>query len=299
MDNSNPLSLAFLEQKPGAAASVLQEFSAERLAEFLSEVPIDILIPVIENMAAWPAARSLAEIPPHLSAAVLRKLPDAKAETLLRLIGSDRYQAIIKKMPAAVARKLYHKLAYPISTVGAWMDTAIPSFTGTTTVAHCLEQVRQNKSHLGGIVMVINDKRELSGVVDIEQILISDKSEALNRLMDKSVTAISSRATLWEVEHHDGWIHFPTLPVTDLDGHVLGALTHSALRTGTAKAVYRERPSKYSLLTHMTRAYFVALGGMMHVVTGVDSSATEQRITPAHGGEKAPAETESWERHYE
>lgn len=267
---TDALSLAYLQHKPEAAARTLESFSAEQLREFLQAVPPAVLAPVIAHMSAWPAARSLAALPPRLAANLLRLLPDSDAETLLRLTGSDTARAILAQMPSAQTRKFQRKLAYPTSAVGAWMDSSIPSFTSDTAAGSCLEHIRQARTPLGGVVMVIDNGRRFCGLVEIETLLTADARQSLSRLMTSGIVPLSARATLWEVENHDGWIQFPTLPVVDLDGHLLGALTHSALRTGTARQARHHTLPRFSLPAHMTRAFFIALGGMSRLLTGLE-----------------------------
>ena len=123
----NLLSLVFLEKRPRAAAALLQDFTPEDCAQFLQDIPLEVLVPVIDGMASWPAARTLSLLPVDVTADVLRDLPDAESETLLRLMDSEQRNAVMAHMPAATAQGFANKLAYPISSVGAWMDTAVPA----------------------------------------------------------------------------------------------------------------------------------------------------------------------------
>ena len=270
MSDPNVLSLAFLENRPKAAAALLQDFSPEHCVEFLQEMPVDVLVPVIDGMASWPAARTLSLLPVGLTADVLRGLPDAEAETLLRLMNNEQRGAVMAQMPAATARGFAHKLAYPISTVGAWMDTSIPCFTLDSSVSHCLDLVRRQRAHLGGIVIVVDARRRLVGLVEVEKLLTSPGSARLDGLLNTGVHPLSARATLWEVEQHEGWTLFPSLPVVDRHHTMLGALTHSALRAGTARSDARaDNQLRFSILTHMGEAFIVVLGGLLATLAGI------------------------------
>lgn len=270
VSDTNLLSLAFLQNRPAAAAALLQDFTPENCVEFLREVPLEVLIPVIDGMASWPAARTLSLMPVELTADVLRGLPDAEAETLLRLMSNEQRAAVMAQMPAATAQGFVNKLAYPISTVGAWMDTAVPHFTLDSSVDHCLDLVKRQQTHLGGIVIVVDGRHRLVGLVEVEKLLTSDGAAPLADLLNTSVQPLSARATLWEVEHHAGWTLFPSLPVVDRHNTMLGALTHSALRAGTARSVDRtEGQLRFSILTHMGTAFMVVLGGLMATLAGI------------------------------
>lgn len=269
MNDLDLLSIAFLERRPQAAATILQGFPPEQSVEFLQDVPSDTLIPVIEGMASWPAARTLSLMPVRLTADILRGLPETDAETLLRLMSAGTRDAVIGSMPATIARGFSHKLAFPINTVGAWMDTGVPRFTLDNSVEHCLDRVRRQQSHLGGIAIVVDKRRHLAGVVEVEKLLTSKGSEKLVNLLHSDILPLSARATLWEVEDHEGWTRFPSLPVIDRNNIPLGALTHSALRAGTTKPATRTgEPLKFSILAHLGKAFFIALGGLLSAASG-------------------------------
>jgi Mg/Co/Ni transporter MgtE len=287
----NLLSRAFLENRPQAAANLLQDFSPEHCVEFLLQMPPEVIIPVIDGMASWPAARTLSLMPAGLTADILRGLPDAEAETLLRLMSGEQRNAVMANMPAATAQGFANKLAYPISTVGAWMDTAVPCFTLDSSVDHCLDLVKRQRSHLGGIVIVVDERRRLVGVVEVEKLLTSDGRDQLAGLLNTQVQPLSARATLWEVEQHGGWTLFPSLPVVDRHNIVLGTLTHSALRAGTARSADEaDNQLRFSILTHMGEAFVVVLGGLLATLTGLRSGPEARPRPPlpgagAQGGE--------------
>jgi Mg/Co/Ni transporter MgtE len=270
VSDPNVLSLAFLQNRPTAAAALLEDFTPEDCVEFLQEMPQEVLVPVIEGMASWPAARTLSLLPVDLTADILRDLPGAETETLLRLMSSEQRDAVMAHMPAATALGFASKLAYPISTVGAWMDTAVPCFTLDSSVDHCLDLVRRQRSHLRGIVIVVNERRRLVGLVAVEQLLTSNGQAPLAELLNTHVQPLSARATLWEVEHNEGWTLFPSLPVVDRNHTLLGALTHSALRAGTARSADRsDSQLRFSILTHMGEAFMVVLGGLLATLAGI------------------------------
>lgn len=280
MSDPNLLSLAFLKQRPKAAAALLEDFTPEHCVEFLQDIPVEVLIPLVDSMASWPAARTLSLMPVQLTADVLRGLPDVEAETLLRLMTSEQRAAVMAKMPATNARSFAHKLTFPISTVGAWMDTAVPCFTWDSSVNHCLDLVRRRRTHLGGIVIVVDELHRLAGLVEVEKLLTSDGKAPLADLLDNQIKPLSARATLWEVEQHEGWTLFPSLPVVDRNNTVLGALTHSALRSGTARSAEPEGGAmRLSILSHMGEAFVVVLGGLLAILAGI-RTGPEVRLRP-------------------
>lgn len=278
MHESISLSIAFIEHQPKAAAAMLQEFSAEEILDFCQEVPTESLVPVIEQMASWPAARALSLFPEKMAAKILRELPSAEAESLLRLMATEQRDQVMQHLPDRVAKSFVHKLSYPLSAVGAWMDTSVPYFTLDSSVEHCLDLVKRQKSHLAGVVIVVSEQRHLVGLVEVEKLLTCEGSQKLASLLNRDIAALPARATLWEVEHHEGWTQFPTLPVVDHNNIMLGALTHSALRSGMTKsAAPTASHKKFSIVAHMGRAFFISVSGLLQVISSTSPDATARK----------------------
>lgn len=274
MNNANAISVAFLKRQPKAAAELLRDFEPEQAAEFLRRTPVALVTPVIHEMASWPAARVLALLPKSNVTKILRELPATEAETLLRLMPAALREDVLTRMPASLAKNFRSKLAFPTSTIGAWMDTGIPFFTKDNSVNDCLELVRRQQSRLAGVVTVVDYSRRFMGLVQIEKLLTSEGSQTLAQLLETEVQTLPARATLWEVRHNEGWVKFPTLPVVDRNHILLGVLTHSALKAGTAKSRQTlAKGFKFSLLTNMTQAFFVACSGLIGVISGVSEQS--------------------------
>ena len=281
MPEANDISLAFLANRPAAAADLLEQYTPEEVAEFLKDAPLEALVPAIHEMASWPAARLLSQLPVARIADILRKLSASEAETLLRLIEEDLRNAILEKMPEAVAKNFHRKLVYPVSTIGAWMDTSVPYFTMDNSASDCLDLVKKQKRSLGGVVVVVNYDRKLIGLVEIDKLLTSPGDTKLATMVDRDLQPLASRATLSEVENDEGWIRFSTLPVVDRNNILLGVLTHTVLMSATAKTNWIENNNvRYSLITHMGRAFFVSLGGVIKMMSGVAES--EHSVNPNH-----------------
>ncbi|MCB1846709.1 MAG: CBS domain-containing protein, partial [Halieaceae bacterium] len=96
-----------------------------------------------------------------------------------------------------------------------WMDSSVPCFALDSSVDHCLDLVKRQQTHLGGIVIVVDERHHLVGLVEVEKLLTSDGGASLAGLLDRQATPLSARATLWEAEQQAGWTQYPSLPVVD------------------------------------------------------------------------------------
>ena len=134
--DTNLLSLAFLQNRPAAAAALLPGLHPGT-RRVLREVPLEVLIPVIDGMASWPA-RTLGLMPVELTADVAG-FTDAEAETMLRP-DEQRAAQSWHRCPPPPPRAV-QQTRLPISTVG--MDGYRgPHFTLDSSVDHCLDLVQ-------------------------------------------------------------------------------------------------------------------------------------------------------------
>ena len=138
MKHSSSLSLDFLASKPQAAAQVLQALEVEQAAQYLREVPVRILAPVLDEMETWPAARILDLLTLEQNAAIFMQLGYRSVASLLRLQHGERRTALLTALPGQLARPLTQSLAYQESTVGAWMDMSTPHFYADLSAHDCL-----------------------------------------------------------------------------------------------------------------------------------------------------------------
>lgn len=268
-NNAELLSQAFLERQPEAAAALLQDFKPQQSAQFLVQVPQTVLLPILMAMNSWPAAKVLSELPVALTSELLAKLNPSKAEILMRLLPGDQRANILKQLPNDTAKTINLKLTYPLGTVGAWMDASTPYFSAQSSVSDCLDFIKRRQSHVDGIVVVVDEFRHLLGVIDLDKLLISDAKQPLADLINTELSPLPAKATLWEIKQHEGWSHFSTLPVADHQQHILGTLSHSVLIEGTKKSLrHQSNVQHFSIMSHVGRAFFVALTGLILVAWG-------------------------------
>lgn len=270
MSEANAITLAFLARQPKAAAALLQRFPPEQAADFLRDAPLTSLMPVMREMASWPATRVLSRLPTTLVANVLRELPASKSETLLRLLDDELRDEALRHLPKSLAKSFKRKLVYTPGTTGAHMDVSAERFTPDDTVADCVDLVRQRKSSLGGALAVVDYDRKFIGMVEVEQLLTGDRKTLLSELVSTDLEPLSAQATLGEVMNDNGWTRFSALPVVDRGNILLGVLTHRAMlagRKGHRRLAGKE--SRFSLLANLGRAFFVATTGLLNIGWGL------------------------------
>ncbi len=285
--DANLLSLALLKDQPKAAAVLLQEFPPEQAVGFLMKVPVELIIPVVDHMSSWPATRILSIMPEKHAAEILSGMPMVEAETLIRLMSTAQRESILGYMDKSLAKSFTRKLAFPITTVGAWMDTSNPYFSTDSIVNDCLDLIKRQKSQLNGVVFIVDNRRKFVGLVKVEKLLISENNEKLVTLVNRDIKPLPARSTLSEARNNKGWMQFPALPVVDRNNTLLGALAHHSLQTGTIKSsISMNNNHTFSLAAHMGNAFIATMSGFLRLISTSQANQPQQPIPPSQPAAK-------------
>jgi magnesium transporter len=272
-----PLTLAFMDTRPDAAARVLEDMPAEDAAALFAQVPARVGAEVIRQMAAFSAARCLEILPPERGAGLLRELPFVDAVTFFRNLAPGVRGTIADALPANLARDLRIAVTYPVGTVGAVMDQTAVSVAATRTVDDVAKLVKRRRRKTTDHLFVVDDAGRFLGTVRAGDLLRADGKTPVADLMDGTVAALSNRATLASVLGNPQWNSYLALPVIGRTGNFLGALSRAALGAGLAELRRGHRTRTHdgadTLMGNLISAYLLACAGMLRTVAHIGDPA--------------------------
>jgi Mg/Co/Ni transporter MgtE len=261
---SNPLSLDFLSQKPARAAAIIQALSDQQAADYLTQIPIRTLVPVIDCMEHWPAARILECMPVEKNAAIVSRLDYQSAVAVLRLQGALRREQLLGDLSKQLVQALRRSLAYPDNTVGAWTDSAAPQFYATTNAGDCLTLLQKMPKAAGTSLVITDDQHTVIGLVSIDELLISPTQKSLGDIADRDVQPLDDQMSLTMARESAGWDRYPSLPVRANHGVYIGMLSRANLQ----EALRLQNPVSLttagsSLTINLSRAMLTTVAGML------------------------------------
>lgn len=236
---------SFFARHPDEAAHVLEGFTVAEALELVQHADAARLAPVLAHMVPGPAAEVLTALPPERTAAVLAAMPARAAATLLRHLGEEARPALLDALPAMQRGEVEAYLGYDPEAVGSLMNgrpLALPAdYTVADTVRYL--QRRATSAHdvpaAAGEVYVTDRQQALQGWVSFRALLLSDPEAPLTAVMGPCAATVHPMANREEVvelfrEHAQ-----PSIPVTNLDGVLLGvvhgdAIFHAGQEAATA-----------------------------------------------------------------
>lgn len=185
------------------------------------------------------AAQTLMELPPELLQSVFDAVSDSRlAEMLGRLeiddrlelverIPEDRRDGVIEMLPAQVRDELRKAELYPASSAGRVMTTSFIALDEKMTAQEAIDSIRAADDTDGTILYlyVIDEMRRLRGVVPIRLLVSAPPDSPCGELTIDVPASVQPEADQEEVARLVARYDLLAIPVTDVDGVMLGVIT--------------------------------------------------------------------------
>lgn len=185
----------------------------EEMAQVLMRMDAKAAANLLVKAESEPAARALRLIGPHAAEKILTLLPPG---------GRER---ITSALPAAVREQWVINLTYPKESVGQMMDPVWALFSPDKTVRETIDELRQLvKQEFITYGYVIDEEKRLTGVVVMRELLFADPASTLREVMLTEPFSLRAGMPLMEAMREVLTRHFPTYPVTNDKGELVGTV---------------------------------------------------------------------------
>ena len=212
------------------AAEVAQIFShllpEERLAAFR-------LVPGGEHRA-----EVLTECDPHIVRELLEPIPNDEIVALLSKLNTDDVRYLLEMLPEERSAEVMHLLgaretevfegvmAYPPDTAGSIMTDAFVALPEGLTVEQAIAEVRKaSEAEYVFYVYVVDEDRNLRGVISLRQLLLASPSKRLSEVMTPNAWRVNVHADQEHVAQLISRYNILAIPVVDDAGALVGIVT--------------------------------------------------------------------------
>ena len=230
-----------LRDYPGDASALVETARDEDSAALLAELSGDAAVAVVSRLTPDRAARLIAALPVTEASAVLLALPPQRAAALLARLDPDEREARLAPLDPSVSDELRALATWPSDSAGGLMDPRVTSFRPDTRVRDVLERLRRFRDRRISDVFLVDEQGRLTGSVSLQDIALEDLDASLGGLArgPVAVAAVAPRDEVIETFERQ---RVESLPVVDIDRHLLGVLRHrelvqAAQQQATADAV--------------------------------------------------------------
>ncbi len=230
------LNRQFFLDFPIDAAQKIEELGVENTADAVERQPAEVLAPVWRHILPDTAAKLLCALPDRLADRLLAEIPPPVAARILGNMEEQQRAGRLARLDPAIRKDLETILSYPPDTAGRLMDTRVATFRRDATAGETLRRLRKQRMKTARSLFLVDERHHLVGKVSIEDVALAAPKTRLADLEQPIIAYVRPVDTLSDVTNAFESKKVLDLPVVDLEGVFLGAVTHADL----ANTVHKE-----------------------------------------------------------
>lgn len=190
-------------------------FKQRRAATLLAELPAELMPQVFDAVSDQRLADVMARLEIDDMLEVVEEIPEDRRDAVRALLPSDRREEL---------RKIE---LYPPSSAGRVMTTSYLALDEKMTAQEAIDSIRAAGDVGEGILYlyVIDELRRLKGVVPLRRLVTSPPNRHCKDLMVQEPLRVEPDADQEEVAQLVARYDLLAVPVTDIDGTMLGVIT--------------------------------------------------------------------------
>jgi magnesium transporter len=191
-------------------------FKHHRAATMLRELPPELLPEIIEAISN----QRMAEVLNRLEMDDMLELVDA--------IPEERRSIVMQHLPAARREELRHAELYPPRSAGRAMTTNFSALDEKMTAQEAIDSLRAARSDTNDAILylyVVDELQRLTGVVPIRRLVMAQSDTPVRELVIREMLSTPPDADQEEVAQLVARYDLLAIPVTDVDGTMLGVIT--------------------------------------------------------------------------
>jgi len=224
------LAIDYVTRHPGAAAQAVQDLDPEDAARLVSGAPPRAAAEMLARLGADSAARIMKRLSPETMQRALAGTDPGAASAILRRVGGEEVQrALLDSLPATRRREVETYLSYPENSAGSLMDPAAPVFREDARAGDVAAALRESRRFGDAVVMVVTPDGALRGTITTVEVLLAGHDERLAALRIQATPTIEAFASRDEVAELLERQRLTAMPVVDVTGRPVGALSQRAL----------------------------------------------------------------------
>ena len=179
------------------------------------------------------------EIPTDMQEELIRMFTDKELKEVIDDMFMDDTVDIIEEMPSGVVKRILKNasptdratinelLEYPDDSAGTLMTTEYVALRSYMTVDDAFDKIRSTGVNKETIYTcyVTDEKRKLLGIVSVKDLLLANRKEKLETIMESDIITVNTLTDKEEVGLIFSKYDLLALPVVDKEGCIVGIIT--------------------------------------------------------------------------
>ena len=229
MNVADALNRQFFVEHPLDAAREIERLRAADVVSAAARQPAKILAPVWQRLLPEKAAELLQALPDPLADRLVEELPPPRALRMLGFLSAEEREARVARLNEGVREDLKLMMSFPPNTAGTLMNTGVVGYRRDLTVGEAIELLRVRKMKTARSLFLVDDEHRLTGKVALQHLAVATSEQRLEELEEPLEVVLRPVALLEEVTAAFENNRVLDIPVIDIDGIFLGAVTHDVL----------------------------------------------------------------------
>lgn len=227
MSALDPVTKGYIALRPADAARTLAQLNDRDIKAIFGAIPRQMAASLLEHMTPSSAIHCIAQLADKTIAEILTQMPVLSAVAALRLMKREQVKTLLTLMPRPKAAQLRLRLRYTEAVIGAFVDNDVVTFHPDQSAGDALRQFKREGQRTGHTIHVLNELRQLAGVVQLSDLVSARDRSTIKRIMRPGPVAIHAGAALQTAASHPAWLTHDSLPVINRTGVFQGVLRRS------------------------------------------------------------------------
>ena len=223
------LGRTYLREYPAEVARFLESQPAEEGAELLEKEPAITAVTLLERMTPEIATQVFALSSDGRSVELLNGMDPSRSAVLLSRLDENVCEHKLSLLDSRLSAELRELLSYPPDTAGTLMDTRVTTLRSDMTVQQVQRRLQGATNTRIQDVYVVDEQGILVGSVSLQVLVVARSQDTLQALLKHPTALVQPLAPREEVVEILTQHRLASIPVTALDGRLLGVIRFDAL----------------------------------------------------------------------
>lgn len=230
----NSLYQVLFDRYPAEAVRELEQLKTDEMREILGSQPVSNTLKIWERISPQLAAKVLEELPLDYAAELMKLIdPNHGASILLAITDEETRGRIIDATDHTAANDLKRALSYEPDSAGALMEARVMYFRPHMKINEVLNVLRARPRRAYRKLYTVDDDNHLLGMIDIEDLALSDHNATLAQIESVPPVVISATTGREELVSIFEKYKASDLPVIDFENRFIGVLRYHTLLEAT------------------------------------------------------------------
>ena len=228
------------ERKFSVLKPIVSAMNAIDLAEVFENIPTESDLPLLFRILPKDlAAETFVEMDSEVQKQLIQKLNDRELKAVMDELFVDDTVDFLEEMPASVVKRVLAQsdketrgyineiLKYPKDSAGSIMTVEFVALHPTMTVEEAFERIRRTAIDKETIYTcyVTDPTKKLLGLVTAKDLLLADKTQTIERIMNETVIYAHTEEDKEDVARKISDYGFLALPIVDREKRLVGIVT--------------------------------------------------------------------------